>query len=381
MAKEFAGCDDLVFLCGHYEGIDERVLEEVVTDYVSIGDYVLTGGELAAMVMIDAVARLVPGVLHNGESAETESFSGNLLEYPQYSRPETWHGKKVPEVLLSGDSRKIRQWRTEKSEERTRERRPDLYKKYADLQLCRDQLMSKKLLHMDMIDLIDRGKAELVCKRLGHILIRDIESGFYYHTAFDEQEPEAFWSGLAPEVKSDIKTITLHQAGEREYVTKYLSLELMMTCYQYVCTRREKLSISGLYRTDGKENENGLIILPATQEYCKAIDGLYSLSHGPNYIRDRIARGCLFVALVHGELAGFVGMHEEGGLGMLEVLPQFRRQHVALALSTYIINWALEQGYTPYSQAKADNEASIALQDRLDIHRAKEMLYWMGRFT
>ena len=101
MAKEFALEEDLVFLCGHYEGIDERVLEEIVTDYVSIGDYVLTGGELPAMVMMDSISRMVPGVLNNQESGETESFSGNLLEYPQYSRPEEWHGKKVPEGLLS----------------------------------------------------------------------------------------------------------------------------------------------------------------------------------------------------------------------------------------------------------------------------------------
>ena len=102
MARDFAKEQDLVFLCGHYEGIDERVLEEVVTDFVSIGDYVLTGGELPAMVMMDAVSRMVPGVLSNQESGETESFAGNLLEYPQYSRPEEWHGKKVPPVLLSG---------------------------------------------------------------------------------------------------------------------------------------------------------------------------------------------------------------------------------------------------------------------------------------
>ena len=99
MAKELAKEEELVFLCGHYEGIDERVLEEIVTDYVSIGDYVLTGGELPAMIMIDAISRLVPGVLHNDVSAEFESFQDNLLEYPQYSRPEEWHGKKVPPVL------------------------------------------------------------------------------------------------------------------------------------------------------------------------------------------------------------------------------------------------------------------------------------------
>ena len=102
MAEELALEQELILLCGHYEGIDERVLEEIVTDYVSIGDYVLTGGELPAMIMVDAIARLVPGVLHNDVSAEFESFQDNLLEYPQYSRPEVWHEKKVPEILLSG---------------------------------------------------------------------------------------------------------------------------------------------------------------------------------------------------------------------------------------------------------------------------------------
>lgn len=132
MARDFAREKDLVFLCGHYEGIDERVLEEVVTDFVSIGDYVLTGGELPAMVMMDAVSRMVPGVLSNQESGETESFAGNLLEYPQYSRPEEWHGKKVPPVLLSGHHANIEAWRREQSILRTAKNRPDLLKK-ADL--------------------------------------------------------------------------------------------------------------------------------------------------------------------------------------------------------------------------------------------------------
>ncbi len=129
LAQELAKEEELIFLCGHYEGIDERVLEEIVTDHVSIGDYVLTGGELPAMVMMDAISRLVPGVLNNDVSAETESFQDNLLEYPQYSRPEMWRGKKVPEVLLSGNHKKIEEWRRKKSIERTHERRPDLLKK------------------------------------------------------------------------------------------------------------------------------------------------------------------------------------------------------------------------------------------------------------
>ena len=128
MAEELAQEKDLVFLCGHYEGIDERVLEEIVTDYVSIGDYVLTGGELPAMVMIDAISRMVPGVLSNQESAQFESFQDNLLEYPQYSRPEVWHEKSVPPVLLSGHHAKIEKWRREQSVLRTAERRPDLLK-------------------------------------------------------------------------------------------------------------------------------------------------------------------------------------------------------------------------------------------------------------
>ena len=126
MAEEFAKEEELVFLCGHYEGIDERVLEEIVTDYVSIGDYVLTGGELPAMIMVDAISRMVPGVLHNDVSAEFESFQDHLLEYPQYSRPEVWHDKRVPEVLMSGHHANIEKWRREQSVIRTAKNRPDL---------------------------------------------------------------------------------------------------------------------------------------------------------------------------------------------------------------------------------------------------------------
>lgn len=126
MAKGFAQEESLVFLCGHYEGVDERVLEEIVTDYVSIGDYVLTGGELPAMVMVDAIARMIPGVLTNQDSKEMESFEGGLLEYPQYSRPAVWNGKEVPPVLLSGDHKKVEQWRREQSILRTKKYRPDL---------------------------------------------------------------------------------------------------------------------------------------------------------------------------------------------------------------------------------------------------------------
>jgi tRNA (guanine37-N1)-methyltransferase len=128
IARELSNEEDLILLCGHYEGVDERVLEMIVTDYISIGDYVLTGGELPAMVMVDTIARLVPGVLNNEESTQSESFSENLLEYPQYTRPEVFIDKKVPDVLLSGHHAKIEEWRKEQAIKRTVERRPDLMK-------------------------------------------------------------------------------------------------------------------------------------------------------------------------------------------------------------------------------------------------------------
>lgn len=129
IAEELSCEEDLVLLCGHYEGIDERVLEKIVTDNVSIGDYVLTGGELPALVVMDTISRLVPGVLNNGMSAVKESFSDNLLEYPQYTRPEEWMGEKVPPVLLSGHHKNIAAWYREQSILRTAKNRPDLLEK------------------------------------------------------------------------------------------------------------------------------------------------------------------------------------------------------------------------------------------------------------
>ena len=135
IAQELAKEEDLVFLCGHYEGIDERALELIQAEYLSAGDFVLTGGELPSMVMIDCISRLVPGVLNNDVSAEIESFHDNLLEYPQYTRPEVYEGRQVPEVLLSGHHKKIEEWRREQSIKRTLERRPDLLE---------DAVLSKK---------------------------------------------------------------------------------------------------------------------------------------------------------------------------------------------------------------------------------------------
>ena len=181
MAEELSKEEDLIFLCGHYEGIDERVLEEIVTDKVSIGDFVLTGGELPAMMMIDAIARLIPGVLHNDFSAVEESFSGYLLEYPQYTRPEEWHDKRVPEELLSGNHKIISRWRKEKAEEITKKERPDLYQKYEELMKIKDALHKRnKLLYKDMTDLIVRGRAKLLFSKDETVLLKDKLTSAHY---------------------------------------------------------------------------------------------------------------------------------------------------------------------------------------------------------
>ena len=135
IAEDLAKEEDLVFLCGHYEGVDERVLEMIAADYLSAGDYVLTGGELPAMMMIDCISRLVPGVLNNNVSAEFETFHDNLLEYPQYTRPEVFMGKKVPDILLSGHHANVEKWRREQSIIRTLKNRPELLE---------DAVLSKK---------------------------------------------------------------------------------------------------------------------------------------------------------------------------------------------------------------------------------------------
>ena len=130
MAVEFSKYSHIIFLCGHYEGIDQRVINKIVTNEVSVGDYILTGGELASMVMIDTISRLLPGVLGNDNSVHDDTFSNGLLEFPQYTRPYEFMDEKVPKILLSGDHKKIKQWRKMKSLINTQKKRPDLFKKY-----------------------------------------------------------------------------------------------------------------------------------------------------------------------------------------------------------------------------------------------------------
>lgn len=375
MAEDFAKNDDLIFICGHYEGIDERVLEEVVTDYVSIGDYVLTGGELAAMVMIDAISRLVPGVLHNSISAETESFHANLLEYPQYSRPEVWHDKKVPEVLLSGNQKNIDAWRLEQSIKRTKERRNDLYEMYLRLQECKGKLVLRKLLHIDMIELINRGRAILIAQDFDDILIQDKVTGTFYHTGEDAD----FFMQLPDEIRLSIKAIVCHQPEVAKQVKKILSLQREMTCYQATYTQRERLSINGLYRADGQPTKDGLVIRPLTTEHIKEVSSIYRTVPDESYVRERIEEGCMFGAFINEVLVGFIGIHDDGSLGMLEVKPEYRGREIGKALEVYLINKVLELGWIPYGQVVLDNEVSTNLQNTLGVYLSKTPVVWMWK--
>lgn len=404
MAQDFAESDDLILLCGHYEGIDERVLEEIVTDYVSIGDYVLTGGELASMVIVDAVARLVPDVLNNDQSAETESFHGNLLEYPQYSRPEVWHDKKVPEVLLSGNQKKIGEWRLEQSVQRTRQRRPDLYAKYEELQECKKWMMRQKLLHIDMIELINRGRARIVYRDAKELLLRDMISGIYFHTRMAEvpriEEPSnvqacdlgedvnrpdelqnwdtAEWK-LLQEISKDerIECIAIHQREMVPFMEKYFHLKTDMECMQGAYTRKEKLPVRGLYGPDGR-GEDGFAIRTLTEEYIPFVAEHYSEIGTSEYVSERIRHGAVYGAFYDEKIVGFIANHEEGSIGMLYVLPEYRKRHVAMALETYCMNLAVERGEIPYGQVVLGNEPSIELQQKLGICFAKGTIVWMG---
>ena len=405
MAKEFAKSDDLILLCGHYEGIDERVLEEIVTDYVSIGDYVLTGGELASMVIVDAVARLVPDVLNNDQSAETESFHGNLLEYPQYSRPEVWHDKKVPQVLLSGNQKKINEWRLEQSVIRTKERRPDLYEKYEALQDCKKWMMRQKLLHIDMIELINRGRARIVYRDAKELLLRDMISGIYFHTRMAEvpriKEPSnvqacdlgedanrpvelqnwdtAEWK-LPQEISKGerIECIAIHQREMVPFMEKYFHLKTDMECIQGAYTRKEKLPVRGLYGPDGR-GENGFSIRTLTEEFIPFVAEHYSEIGSPEYVTERILHGAVYGAFYEEKIVGFIADHEEGSIGMLYVLPEYRKRHVAMALETYCMNLAIERSEIPYGQIVLGNKPSISLQEKMGICFAKGTIVWMGR--
>lgn len=362
LAQELAREEDLVFLCGHYEGIDERVLEEIVTDYVSIGDYVLTGGELPAMVMIDAISRLVPGVLNNDCSAETETFHNDLLEYPQYSRPEVWHGKKVPDVLLSGNHRSISQWRLERSEERTARVRPDLYARYQEKQRLIRQLSVKKRSNIHLMEVLSRGNGEILYARGRDILLYDRKSGACLLSGADPLSGEKL-AGLVPEGISLFVT-------SQEYLNRPLmerfGVSIQNHCFQACYTRREAIAV--------RHKD----IRPLGAEYLDYILKHYHFGDR-EYVLGRILDKVMYGAFLDGEIVGFVGMHDDGSMGLLYVEEEHRTKGLGQSLEAFMINRVRDLGWTPYCHVFTDNQASIRLQEKLGLYLSDDTLWWLNK--
>lgn len=361
LAAEFAREEELVFLCGHYEGIDERVLEEVVTDYVSMGDYVLTGGELPAMVMIDAISRLVPGVLNNDASAETESFHNDLLEYPQYSRPEEWHGKKVPQELLSGNHRIISQWRLEEAKERTKERRPDLYQKYLRKEQAIKCLSKKKRNNIHMMECLARGKGELLYFEGDDILVYDRNCKICMMTVTSREIGEK----LLDLVPKDVEQFGLSQECMKDAVCKRFDVQAYRECYISCYTKKEALPVKYKdIRMLGVESLPYLLAHASDEE---------------NYLRRHLERKAIFGAFVEEKLVGFVGIREDGSGGFLFVEEAYRRRGIGEALEAYCINYQRRAGNTPYGYVAADNEKSLNLQSHMGMYLSHDTIWWLGK--
>lgn len=362
LAGELAKEEELILLCGHYEGIDERVLEEVVTDYVSIGDYVLTGGELAAMVIIDAVARLIPGVLGNETSAQEESFHNDLLEYPQYSRPEVWQGKSVPKVLLSGNHREIEKWRLEQAKARTKSIRPDLYERYEARQQLIKQLSKDKRNNIHIMECLSRGWGEILYAQGDDIAVYHRDSSTCMIKAASpeggrrilEHCPEdAGWYLVTQDF---MKTVLLERGYKEIYEFR-----------QFLYTQREPLPV--------KHKDIRSLGLESLEYICSHYD-----KGSSEYMRDRLLNGAMYGAFVEEHLVGFIGMHDDGSIGMLFVETDFRRHGIAVSLEAYIVNRMLERCWTPYGHVIADNEASVRLQEKLGFYQAKDSIWWMEKW-
>ena len=369
MAEEFAKESELIFLCGHYEGIDERALEEVVTDYVSLGDFVLTGGELAAMVMIDAIARLVPGVLHNDTSAVDESFSGYLLEYPQYTRPESYNGKKVPAELLTGNHKIIRKWRKEQAEIRTKERRPDLYKIYEEMLNCSKQLMKNKLHHMDMLQLIERGQAKLLYRDHKGILLYDRISKTCMMTVSTKEDAERILSEVFDKGQFPLEEVALflsHQEFVNEIIVEKYGFSLISGCTQWVYTRKEALPTS---KMDFRRLDESHLSFVA--EHYTTLD--------EETLAERFSKGAMYGIFDEDKLCGFIGEHQEGSIGMLYVLPEYRGKGIGENLEKEMINQTLKNGLIPFGQVYDGNDKSLKMQEKLGLYPAKEKVWWFEK--
>lgn len=337
-AKELAKEEELVFLCGHYEGVDERVLEEIVTDYVSIGDYVLTGGELPVMVMIDAISRMVPGVLNNDVSAETETFHNDLLEYPQYTRPEVWHEKSVPEVLLSGNHKNITKWRLEQSVERTKNRRPDLYAKYQEKKMVIKRLLKQKRTYIHMAEFLERGLGEL-----------------YYADGFN------ICMG-----NSEITLLSAESETEAEKLLERFKNrlgEVIITPQEFV---KDMLV---------KENEDW--------EVAAYLQGCYTnkVPLHMAYKEIRTADNGEIVAYNGEKIIGRGRVSGDGSMECLWMDEEYREGELMESLLAYIINKQIFEMQTPYIHISQTDEQLLKLINDMGLYLAEKPIWKLTKLT
>ena len=357
-AVSFSSEEEIVLVCGHYEGIDERALEKIGAENYSIGDYVLTGGELPALVMIDAIARLCPGVLGNDESSEIESFHNDLLEYPQYTRPEVWEGIRVPEVLLTGDPKQVNAWRLEKSKEITAKVRPDLYDKYEKRCTVLDKLLKDKRNNIQMIEQLRRGIGEIISEE-PLIIVNNMD-----RVALAGQEADISADDLISILPDHIEQVVVTE----ELAGKLLTDERFeLSCSIINCVYTEKV-----HRKISNKD-----IRPLGIDSLDYVEGHYDLG-GKGYARSRIEAGEVFGIYDNGVLAGFIGRHGEGSIGLLYVDEAFRGKGYAQDLESFMFNKALEKGETPYGQVKIENDISFSLQEKIGVYVGNKVFCWLN---
>ncbi len=366
MARELAKEEELIFLCGHYEGVDERVLDEIVTDYVSIGDYVLTGGELPVMVMIDAISRMIPGVLNNEVSGETETFHNDLLEYPQYTRPEVWHEKSVPPVLLTGNHKEISKWRLEQSIERTKEKRPDLYKSFCKKQEIIKRLSKNKRLHIHIMECLKRSIGKIVYEK-GLNLMVACEDVLMIHGETEEETRIMLQKVFDEKPERLAYRIITTQEFVNHILENEYGFDIFLKCRQACYTRNVSLPVR-------HKNIRSLDI-----SFLEEIQSIYHEASAED-MEELLEKGLIFGAFEDDKLIGFIAAHTDGSMGKLFVAETYRGKGLGTALESYLINIHLSKGEIPYCQIEEENLILMHLQEKLGLYFSETGIFWLHKY-
>ncbi len=361
MAKEFSKEEELIILCGHYEGIDERVLDEIVTDRVSIGDYVLTGGELPAMVMIDAISRLVPGVLNNEDSAQTESFHNDLLEYPQYSRPEVWHEKKVPEVLLSGNHKNIMAWRLEQSKLRTQAARPDLYEKYVQKEKLIQILGKSKRRYIHMMENLYRGLADVKFSEGKNMVIYNEDC----KTAMIACEEASLKDSILQAIPDACTKVYSSEPHTSRFLAGKSSFELEGNYNLALYTKKVALPL--------KHKEIRVLNPDLSGSVC-GCDGALKELICSSEMMELIRNNRVFGAYDGELLVGYIAHGLDGGLQHLYVEEAYRRKHIGASLIAFASNILMQQEATPFLYYEMGDAVLQAMIEKLGFYQANDTL-------